>query len=96
MGYLDVSNMRALFAECTSLEKIPDISNWKTQNVIDMNKMFLKCKKIERLPNISVWTTNKVTNMNKMFFGCESLLVLLYISNRNISHFFDISGMFGK
>ena len=32
--------MNSMFCICSSLQSLPDISKWDTQNVINMNNMF--------------------------------------------------------
>ena len=39
-----------MFADCSSLESLPDISNWNTSNVTDMEGMFEDCNKSLNIP----------------------------------------------
>jgi len=49
--------MGNIFYECSSLSKLPDISNWNTTNVTIMNGLFYKCSSLTTLPDISNWNT---------------------------------------
>ena len=65
--------LRESFYNCKSLTIIPDISDWKTKNVIDMSFMFYNCEKLLSLPDISKWETNNVLDMNHMFANSKLL-----------------------
>ena len=69
----NVTNMGGVFAGCTSLSSLPDISKWNTYNVTNMKEMFSGCYSLETLPDISKWNTDKVNNMFWMFYKCKSL-----------------------
>ena len=43
IGIREVKNMKGLFNNCTSLYCLPDISEWKTDKVIDMSFLFYGC-----------------------------------------------------
>ncbi len=77
--------MGSLFVKCIKLEKLPDISQWKTGNVTDMTYMFYKCKSLKSLPDISVWDTSKVRDMFYMFGNCRALESLPDISKWNLT-----------
>ena len=38
--------MSSMFAECSSLSSLPDISKWNTNNVTNMDYMFDGCSNI--------------------------------------------------
>ena len=61
--------MSFLFSRCESLDPIPNISKWKTNNVINISDLFSRCESLESIPDISKWKTNNVTNMNNLFSG---------------------------
>jgi len=44
--------MSFMFNGCTQLSSLPDISIWKTNNVIDMSFMFNGCTQLSSLPDI--------------------------------------------
>ena len=48
-----VTNVGNIFAECSSLTKLPDISKWNTDKVNNMNGLFYKCTNLISLPDIS-------------------------------------------
>ena len=41
-----------IFAKCSSLESLPDISKWNTNNVTNMCGIFAKCSSLKSLPDI--------------------------------------------
>ena len=43
--------MSEMFSCCISLESLPDISKWNTDNVTDMSEMFYDCESLQSLPN---------------------------------------------
>ena len=49
-----------MFAGCTSLIHLPDISNWSTENITDMSHLFYNCSSLKSLPDISKWNINNV------------------------------------
>ena len=51
----NVNNIKYMFARCSSLVNIPDISNWDTSNINNMNGLFYACFSLESLPDISKW-----------------------------------------
>ena len=81
----NVENMSRLFANCSDLEYLSDISNFNTNNVTNFSEMFLNCKSLKSLPDISKWSTNKIENAKSMFRGCENL--------ENIPNFFNFEGI---
>lgn len=74
----DVSNvsiMRSMFADCSSLgtlDCIKGIKDWNVSNVTDMSSMFCYCSSLTSV-NLSGWNTSKVTNITGLFSGCSSL-----------------------
>ena len=69
----NVNNMSFMFSGCSSLQSIPDISNWNTTNVNYMSDMFYGCSSLQSIPDISNWNTTNVNKMDYMFFKCSSL-----------------------
>ena len=47
--------MYSMFSNCSSLNSLPDISNWNTSNVTDMSSMFYKCNSLNSLPDMTKW-----------------------------------------
>ena len=68
--------MSYLFAYCSKLNNLSDISKWNTSKVINMEGVFLECSSLFRLPDISKWTTSNVINMSKLFQNCKRLKTL--------------------
>ena len=42
------------------IKKLPDISKWNTNKIVNMNGIFFECSYLESLPDISKWNTNNV------------------------------------
>ncbi|WP_120186637.1 BspA family leucine-rich repeat surface protein, partial [Listeria monocytogenes] len=86
-----VTNMLAMFQNCTSLEEL-DVSNWDTSSATDMAYMFAHCTSLEAL-DVSNFDTSSVTNMQAMFENCTSLGEL-DVSNFDTSSVTTMAGMF--
>lgn len=72
-----VTNMRFMFAYCTSLTSV---SLFDTNSVTDMGVMFQACTSLTSVP---LFDTSRVTNMVFMFDSCYSLTsVPLFDTNR--------------
>ena len=66
-------NMRSLFAGCSSLQYLPNISKWNLIKTTDISAMFSGCTSLISLPDISNWYTQNITNFNLLFYNCSSL-----------------------
>ena len=44
--------MVCIFAECSPLSELPDISKWDTENVTDKNKCLDECLSLLVIPNL--------------------------------------------
>ena len=84
-GIKNITNMSYMFAYCSSLNSLSDISKWNTSNVNNMSYMFSSCSSLNSLPDISKWNTSNVNNMSGMFYNCSSLNSLPDISKWNTS-----------
>ena len=67
----NVTNMRGMFQECSSLKTI-DLSSFNTSKVTDMSWMFYECKSLTAI-SLSGLNMSNVTTMQFMFENCESL-----------------------
>lgn len=47
-----------MFRGCSSLESIPDISKWNSNNIINMSSIFRGYIILFEIPNLSKWTTD--------------------------------------
>ena len=54
--------MSNIFKECFSILSFPDISEWKSNNVINMSYLFYGCISTVYLTNISKWNTSNEKN----------------------------------
>ena len=79
-----------MFAYCSSLTSIPNISKWNTDHVTNMRGMFLNCKSLKTLPDLTCWNTSMVKDMSDMFNGCISLKTFPKINVTDFSEKFDI------
>ena len=89
-----ITNMSDMFYNCTSLNTLPDISEWDTKNVNNMSYMFSGCRELISLLDISKWNTENVTTMSYMFSNCISLKTLPDISKWNTKNVREINDMF--
>ena len=81
-----------MFYDCISLISL-DLSNFKTQNVINMDNMFNNCESLISL-DLSNINTQNVTNMEYMFRCCKSLKSL-DLTNFNTQNVINMKYMFG-
>ena len=47
-----------MFRGCSSLESIPDISKWNSNNIINMSNIFSGCITLFEIPNLPKWNTD--------------------------------------
>ena len=66
--------MSYLFDGCSSIETLPDISKWNTNNIRDLNAMFRGCSSLKSLPDISKLTNKKLFNITSIIGGNSSLI----------------------
>ena len=66
-----VTNMRAMFFNCSSLESV-DLSTLNTERVTNMRDMFSGCTAMKTI-DLSNFDTRQVTNMMQMFGYCPNL-----------------------
>ena len=85
--------MRGLFSGCESLEYLPDISKWNTENVTNISKMFVLCFSFPELSNAAF---DKINDMFKIFLSGEDLYSLPDISDWKINKVIDISNLFSN
>ena len=78
-----LTNLKFLFFNCTSLKKIEFLS-FDTSQVIDMNSMFSLCIELEDL-DLSSFNTSNLEIMRAMFFGCNKLKEIKGLNNFNTS-----------
>ena len=91
-GY--ITDMSYMFAKCTSLVDLLDISNFNMSDVENMSCMFYGCVNLKELDDISKWNTSNVKYMQKMFCNCKSLSKLPPIENWNTEKVENREGMF--
>ena len=51
--YKPITNMFAMFGECSSLISLPDICNYDMSKVTNLRSIFYKCSSLTILPDIS-------------------------------------------
>ena len=64
--------LNCLFAGCSSLKYLPNISKWNIDNVIRIDRLFFGCRSLIELPDISKWNTKNIENMDSLFKNCSS------------------------
>ena len=89
----NVTNMCGMFCGCSSLNSLPDISNWNIDKVKDISWM-LASFPLSSLPDISKWNTSQVTKMNQLFAYCHSLKSLPDISKWDTHNVIDMNQLF--
>ena len=67
--------MSYMFYNCSSLNSLPDISNWNTSNVTNMSYMFSNCSSLNSLPDITKWNIKKLKYKENMFEGCKERII---------------------
>lgn len=67
----NISNMEAIFRNCSGAAFNPDVSNWDVSNVTNISRMFLSCSGASFNPDVSAWDVSNVENMTYMFFNCS-------------------------
>ena len=77
--------MEFLFSNCSSLLIIPDISDWKTNNLKKMENIFIGCNSLISLPNISKWNINKIEKISLSSFEKENYSVSISLNNNESS-----------
>ena len=71
----NVTDMSGLFYGCSSLNSLPKINKWNTNNVRNMNKMFKLCSSLVYIPFLKKFKDNTVRK-NQIFEQCISLLIV--------------------
>ena len=74
--------------------ELPNISKWKTSNVISLEFLFAGCSKLKYLPDISKWEMDNIQYIDGMFWDCSSLLSLPDISKWNAKNIKNIARIF--
>ena len=67
----NVTNMKSMFDQCSSLTSI-DLSGFNTTNVTDMMGMFVQCTSLTSI-DLSSFNTANVEDMRYMFQACSAL-----------------------
>ena len=89
----NVTNMSAMFRNCTSLTSI-DLENFNTSRATTLDNMFFGCKGLTSL-DLSSFNTARVEDMHSMFAGCTKLTTL-DLSHFDTSSLTNIQGMFAE
>ena len=88
LNLVGVTNLGAMFSNCTSITTIPSINSWNFSAVTNFAGMFQNCSSFNQA---LTWTTTAATNMNTMFAGSAFNSVLTF---SDVSHVTDFSFMF--
>ena len=81
----NVTNMNAMFKDCSNLTSIPQLN---TSNVTNMDAMFMDCSQLTTIPLLD---TSKVEIMNSMFGNCRALTSIPLLDTSKVN---DMSFMF--
>ena len=83
-----VTNLNALFSDCTSLTTINNINSWDTSAITTMGSMFSGCTLFNQA---LTFNTSAITTMNSMFFGCSVFNSALTFDTSSVT---DMGSMF--
>ena len=90
-----INNINSMFLDCKCLKSI-DLSNFKSDNLINTSNLLSGCAILERVTlhnSTSNFNTENVTDMSDMFSFCPSLKDI-DVLNLNTSKVTDMSSMF--
>ena len=73
----NVTDMKNMFYNCTSLTSIPQLD---TSNAANMSYMFGICKSLTSIPQLD---TSNAANMENMFYNCTSLTSIPQLDTSN-------------
>ena len=90
----EVTDLRNMFKDCTSLLSLKDISKFNINNVTSLVGIFDGCSSLSSLPDLSKWNTENVTDISSMFDGCSALSSLPDISNWNTKNIKNMKELF--
>ncbi len=62
--------MNSMFFGCSSLESLPNLTNWNINKVENMNYMFAGCKSLKSFPDLTNWVNNNNIKQDDMFKDC--------------------------
>ncbi len=88
------SDMSSMFASCSLLKDLGDISHWNTVSLTTASGMFSECDSLISI-DLSGWTTTALTNVGNMFFRSDSLQVI-DISNWDTANITNTGNMVGS
>ena len=64
-----------MFLNCSSLESLPNISNWNINKVENMSYMFAGCSSLNSFPKIDNWLNNDKIKQDEMFKDCKEDII---------------------
>ena len=80
----NVTNMQAMFKDCTSLTTIPELN---TSSATTMNNMFSGCTNLTTIPLLN---TDKVYDMSYMFSSCRNLTTIPELNTSNVTKMYQM------
>ena len=83
-----------MFAGCSSLKKIKNLSFLPVIDVRSFNSMFAGCASLEEIICSNKWYTGYVEDMSDMFSGCKALKEIVGLKIWDTSKVKNMSGMF--
>ena len=84
LDFSKVTNMSAMFRDCSKLTSIPQLD---TSKITDMNQMFSSCSKLTSIP---VLDTSSVINMGQMFSSCSNLTSIPVLDTSKVIDMFSM------
>lgn len=91
-GEEDITSLKNMFKGCTILQSIPNIANWKVDNVTSLSGTFSNCKNLQSL-EIGEWKVSNVEDFSSCFKGCV-LKDHLNLSSWNVASATNVASMF--
>ena len=70
--------MDLLFAKCSSLVSLPNISKWKTNNLKQLSSLFSDCNLLLSLPDLTKWNNYDENAINsKPKYNLINFLIII-------------------
>ncbi|MEE0971038.1 MAG: FctA domain-containing protein, partial [Bifidobacterium ruminantium] len=85
-----VTDMRSMFSDCSSLSDLSGLANWNVSQVTNMSSLFYNCTSLSNLSALTNWNVSRVTNMSYLFYNCKGLSDVSAIAH------WDLSSMISK
>ena len=89
-----ITDLSAMFLNCSNLKTLAGIETWNTCNVINMNQMFAGCSNLKTYWQLEHLDTKNVKYMSQMFAFNKQLENIAFMENWDVSNLENMVGMF--